>query len=240
MPYKILRAMEIPFYLSFREFEKEYYNNLEKWFENDQNTSETDFLLHLKEMYKPYLCYNFSEDRLQADATIEIKNCFFPYHENFGISFNMNHANAKNFKTGINNVSETKTITMMEYAQHILDKIHHYFQKNKISMTENETIVDYLNHYQIITAKEKTGYCLDYDLHQKKLPFLKAFLPDFGSTVNMSLYRNFYFSVVRIADFIDYKLKAVESFDQSIYHELKSEASMKIHMRGQSFLTICN
>ncbi len=240
MQYKILRVMEIPFYLSFREFENDYYDNLENWFENNRNTSETDFLLHLKEMYKPYLCYNFSKDRLQADAVIEINNCFFPYHENFGISFNINHENAKNFKTGISNISEIKSITMMEYAQHILDRIHQYFQKNKISMKENETILDYINHYELITAKEKTGYCPDYNLHQKKLPFLKAFLPRFGSTVDMSLYRDFYFSVVRIADFIDSKLNEVQAFDQSIYSELKSEAMIKIHMRGHSFLTICN
>lgn len=232
--------MEIPFYLSFRDFENQYYNNLEKWFENDQNTNETDFLLHIKETYKPYLCYNFSEDRLQADAVIEVKNCFFPYHENFGISFNINHGNAKKIKTGINNVSELKTISMMEYAQHILDRIHQYFQKNKISMKENETILNYINHYEIITAKEKTGYCLDYNLHQKKLPFLKAFLPHFGSTVDMALYRNFYFSIVRIADFIDYKLKAVEAFEKSMYSELRSEAMIKIHMRNQTFLTVCN
>ena len=138
--------MKIPFYLSFREFENEYYNNLEKWFENDQNTNETDFLLATKELYKPYLCYNFSEDKLQTEAVIRVKNCFFPYNENFGISFNMNHEKAKNFKTKINNISEWKTISMMEYAQHILDRIHHYFQKNKISMKENETILNYINH----------------------------------------------------------------------------------------------
>jgi len=232
--------MKIPFYLSFREFENEYYNNLEKWFENDQNTSETDFLLAVKELYKPYLCYNFSEDKLQTEAVIKVKNCFFPYNENFGISFNMNHENAKNFKTKINNVSEWKTISMMEYAQHILDKIHQHFQKNKISMKENESILDYIDYYPIITAKEKTGYCVDYDLHQKTIPFLKAYLPHFGTTVDMSLYRNFYFSAVKIADFIDQKLKAVEAFDQSIYSELRSDAMIKIHMRGHSFLTICN
>lgn len=231
--------MKTPFYLSFREFEHAYYNDLERWFENDCNTCETDFLLHLKDIYKPYLCYNFSEDRLQADATIEIKNCFFPYHDNFGISFHDNSCSG-NFRTGINNISELKTITMMEYAQHILDRIHHYFQKNKISMKENESITDYINHYGIITAKEKTGYCPDYDVHQKKLPFLKAFLPHFGTTVDISLYRNFYFSVVRIADFIDSKLKAVESFEQSIYSELRSEAMIRIHMRNQTFLTVCN
>lgn len=231
--------MEIPFYLSFTEFENEYYNNLERWFENDKNTSETDFLLTVKEFYKPYLCYNFSKDKLQAEALIQVKNCFFSFLENYGISFQID-GNSKNSKTKINSVSEAKTISMMDYAQCVLDKIHTYFQQFQISMKENETVLDYLNHYEIITLREKNGYCLDYDLHQKTLPFLKAYLPRFGSTVDISLYRDFYCSVVKIADFIDQKLKAVETFDQSIYTELKSEAIMKIHMRGHSFLTICN
>lgn len=232
--------MKIPFYLSFSEFENEYYNNLENWFENHQNTSETDFLLTIKELYKPYLCYNFSEDKLQTDAVIKVKHCFFSQYENFGISFCKSQENAKNFKNKINKISEWKTISMMEYAQHILDRIHHHFLINKISMKENESALDYINHYQIINAKEKTGYCPDYDLHQKILPFLKAYLPHFGNTVDISLYRNFYFSVVKIADFIDHKLKLVEAFEQSIYTDLRSEAMVKIHMRGHSFLTICN
>lgn len=125
--------MEIPFYLSFREFENEYYNNLEKWFENDKNTNETDFLLTMKEIYKPYLCYNFSEDKLQTEALIQVKNCFFSFLENYGISFQIDR-NSKNSNTKINSVSEVKTISMMDYAQCVLDKIHTYFQQYQISM----------------------------------------------------------------------------------------------------------
>ncbi|CAD7800845.1 hypothetical protein CHRY9390_00689 [Chryseobacterium aquaeductus] len=231
--------MEIPFYLGFREFEKNYYNNLERWFEQYHNTSEIDFLRSLVMLYKSFLSYSFTNDQLQADATIEVKNCFFSSHENYGISFHVDR-NSKNSKTKPDQVSEVKTISMMEYAQCVLDKINAYFQQRQISMKENETILDYLNHYEIITLKEKNGYCLNYDQHQKTIPFLKAYLPHSGSTVDISLYRNFYFSVVKIADFIDQKLNEIRAFDQSIYSELKSEAMMKIHMRGHSFLTICN
>ena len=231
--------MELPFYLCFGEFEKKYYIDLEKWFEKYHNTNEIDFLKSLAELYKPYLSYSFVKDKLQADAVIKVKNCFFPYNENFGISFNIDNNIKRPKSSKLNNISEWKTITMMEYAQHILDKINTYFHKNNISK-ENENILDYLNHYKIIIAKEKTGYCIDYNLHQKTLPFLKAYLPCFGNTVNISLYRNFYFSLVQIADFIDEKLKSVEAFEYSIYSELKSEATIKIHMKDQSFLTICN
>ena len=231
--------MEIPFYLGFKEFEKNYYNNLELWFEQYHNTNETDFLKSMAMLYKPYLSYSFVDDKLQADANIQVKNCFFSSLENYGISFNIDHQ-SKNSGTKPSQVSETKTISMMEYAQCVLDKINAYFQQHQISMKENETILDYINNYEIITLKEKNGYCLNYNVHQKTLPFLKAYLPHFGSTVEISNYRIFYFSVVRIADFIDQKLKAIEAFDQSIYCELKSEALVKIHMRGHSLLTICN
>ena len=231
--------MELPFYLGFREFEKNYYNNLELWFEHYHNTSEIDFLKSLASLYKPFLSYSFTEDQLQADATIQVNNCFFSSLDNYGISFNVDH-HSKNSKTKLDQVSEAKTISMMEYAQCVLDKINMYFQQRQISMKENETVLEYLNHYEIITLKEKNGYCLNYDLHQKTIPFLKAYLPHSGSTVDISLYRNFYFSVVKIADFIDQKVNEVKAFDQSIYIDLKSEAMVKIHMRGHSFLTICN
>lgn len=234
--------MELPFYLSFRDFEKDYFDNLEKWFEHYHITSEIDFLKSLAELYKPYLSYNFSENKLQTDAVMKVKNCFFPYFENFGISFCVDYENGKqtkSLKTGINNVSEWKTITMMEYSQHILDKINKYFQKNNLEK-EKQNVQDYINNYEIITAKEQTGYCLNYDQHQKTLAFLKAYLPCYGSTVDISLYRNFHFSMIRIADFIDQKLKAVEAFEYSIFNTLKSEAKMKFHIKNHSFLTICN
>ncbi len=228
--------MELPFYLGFREFEKNYYQNLESWFEHYHNASEIDYIKTLAALYKPYLSYSFTDGTLQTDAVIQVKKCSFTSLENYGISFNLDGDS----KTQLSQISESKTISMMEYAQCILDKINAYFQHRQITMKENENVLDYVNHYEIIMLKEKNGYCLDYDRHQKTLPFLKAYLPRFGSTVDMSVYSNFYFSVVKIADFIDSKLKAVEAFEKSIYTELKSEAMIKIHMRNQTFLTICN
>lgn len=231
--------MQSPFYLSFRDFENNYYYHLEQWFEEFHNTNEIDFLRHLAAIYKPYLSYNSTENKLQTEATIKVKNCFFPAIENFGISFNIDEKKA-NSSGNIHQVSEWKTITMMEYAQCILDKINKHFYQNNITMKENESVLSYINHYEIIMARENTGYCLDYDLHQKALPFLRAFLPHFGSTVDISLYRNFYFSMVRIADFIDKKLKSVEAFEYSIYNDLRTDFAMKRHFKKQSFLTLCN
>ncbi|MXS70863.1 hypothetical protein GSF70_06500 [Flavobacteriaceae bacterium W22] len=224
--------MKVPFYLNFKDFENSYYDNLEKWFENNINSSETDFLLYLKNMYKEYVCYSFLDDKLVTDAAMEIRSLSFPKYENFGLSFS--HYDMK-FKP----VSEIKIISMMEYAQIILDRINLYFCKNKI-VKENENILNYINHHTILEMSEKTGFCMDYANHQKKLPFLKAFLPKSGNTVDISLYTTFYHSVTKIADFIDYKLKEVETFEQSMYYELKSKALVKIHLRNQNYLTICN
>ncbi|WP_144283563.1 hypothetical protein [Chryseobacterium echinoideorum] len=225
--------MKVPFYLNFEDFENSYYDNLEQWFETNMNSSETDFLLYMKNMYKEYVCYSFSEDKLVPDATIEIRNLAFPEYENFGLSFGFVT------NTQFNPVSEVKIISMMEYAQIILDRIHLYFCQNKI-IKENDSVLNYINHHTIIGIPEKTGFCMDYANHQRKLPFLEAFLPKTGNTVDISLYRTFYLSVTDIADFIDYKLKEVQAFEQSMYYELKSNALVKFHMKNQTYLTICN
>lgn len=230
--------MELPFYLSYKEFENHYYDNLEKWFEAYHNTNETDFLKSLVDMYQPYLYYNFANDRIQADASIQIKDCFFPYYEKIGLSFCTSYENGKEKKNNINHVFEWKTITMMEYAQHVLDKINRHFSKNGIS-PKNESILDYINNYEIITSKEGAGYCVNYNLHQQTISFLKAYLPCYGQTVNIAVYRDFIFSIVQIANFIDQKLKTVQAVNDTIYSRLKSDARFKVQMSHQ-FLTMCN
>ncbi|WP_415325877.1 hypothetical protein [Chryseobacterium sp. MMS23-Vi53] len=231
--------MELPFYLNFNDFENKYYDNLEKWFEEYHNSSETDYLKALVEMYSPYVYYNFANDRLQADASIQIKDCFFPYYEKIGLSFCTTCENGKTSKNinGINHVFEWKTITMMEYAQHVLDKINRYFSKNNDK--EGKNILDFINNHEIITSREGAGLCVNYNQHQVTLPFLKAYLPVYGQTVNIALYRDFIFSIVQIAEFIDQKLKEVQAFGSTIYSKLKSEAKFKVQLSHQ-FLTMCN
>ncbi|SEM67818.1 hypothetical protein SAMN05421856_105233 [Chryseobacterium taichungense] len=231
--------MELPLYLSFNEFEKHYYDNLEKWFEEYHNTSETDYLKALAALYSPYLYYNFANDRLQADASIQIKDCVFPLYDKIGLSFCTGCDNSKSPKTSknMNHVFEWKTITMMEYAQHILDKINRHISANKDK--KDKDIMSFINNYDIITSRDGAGYCVNYSQHQSTLPFLKAYLPVYGQTVNMAVYRDFLFSIVQIAEYIDHKLKEVYAFDSTIYSKLKSDAKFKIQMNHQ-FLTICN
>ncbi|KQR92657.1 hypothetical protein ASG01_12225 [Chryseobacterium sp. Leaf180] len=228
--------MKTPFYLSYTEFEKNYYNLLEQWFEEHYNTSEQDFLKNISDLYKPYISYNDKTDALQINDFIEVKNCFFANSGNFGIAFNENGTT----KTKIPIVSEVRTITMMEYAQVVLDKIHLYFQKNDVTMKENESILDYINDRDIITMKESNGFCIDFHKHQKTLPFLHAFLPKFGNTVDISLYRSFYSSAAKIADFIDFKMQSMNAFEESLYCELKSKSLIKVHLQNRNYLTVLN
>lgn len=232
--------MELPLYLNFNEFEKYYYDNLEKWFEEYHNASETDYLRALSALYSPFLYYNFTNDRLQADASIQIKDCFFPSYDKIGISFCTTACekgkSAKSTKA-INHQFEWKTVTMMEYAQHILDKINRYLAKNNLK--ESGNILDFINQGDIVTSREGAGYCIDYSKHQSTLPFLKAYLPVHGQTVNIAVYRDFLFSIVQIAECIDRKLKEVHAFESMLYFKLKSEAKFKVQMSHQ-FLTMCN
>lgn len=231
--------MELPFYLNFKDFENHYYDNLEKWFEEYYNTSETDYLKALADLYSPYLYYNFIEDKLKADAFIEIKDCFFPYHDKIGISFCSHCEKGDVPQKGLNQVFEFKNISMMEYAQHILDKINKYCSKNQNALDGSKNILDYINNYDIVTSMDGVGYCISYNRHQKVIPFLKAYLPYYGQTVNMAIYRDFIFSIADIAEFIDQKLKAMHAFEHSIYCQSKAEAKFKVQMSRQ-FLTLCN
>lgn len=239
MSYQKYKTMELPLYLSFNEFESRYYDNLEKWFEEYQNTSETDYLKALAELYSPYLYYNFANDRLQADASILIKECTFPHHDKIGLSFCTNCENGKTSKStkSMDHIFEWKTISMMEYAQHILDKINKHLLANKEKTHQN--ILSFINDYDIITSRNGAGYCVNYNQHQSTLPFLKAYLPVYGQTVSISIYRDFIFSVIQIAEFIDKKLKEVHAFESMVYSKLKSDAKFRVQM-SHHFLTICN
>jgi hypothetical protein len=230
--------MELPFYLTYKEFENNYYNNLEKWFEEYHNTSEVDYLKQLANLYSPYVYYNFANDRLHADASVQIKDCFFPYYEKIGISFCTScDQNNKHISKGMNHLFEWKTITMMEYAQHILDKINRHIAKNNTQ--DNTSVFDFINDKEVITFRDGAGLCVNYNQHQSTIPFLKAYLPVFGKTVDIAVYRDFIFSVVQIAEFIDQKLKEVHAFEHMMYSKLKSEAKFKVQMNEQ-FLMICN
>ncbi|WP_292009267.1 hypothetical protein [Chryseobacterium sp.] len=229
--------MELRLYLSFKEFEKYYYNDLETWFENYSNTNEIDFLAQLAGIYKPYLYYNFSDDDLQVDASVRVKEFSFSSFGNFGISY-LDKSQNENLNTHTNAVSGWKTISMMEYAQYVLDKINRYLSLNHSSRYE-ENLLDYLHHPEVITSAEKMGYKLDYNTHQTIIPFLKAFLPHYGQTVNIALYKEFYASVVEIANFIDRKLYSVKAFEYSIYSQLRSEAKLGLQTKHH-FLTIFN
>lgn len=231
--------MELPLYLSFNKFENRYYDNLEKWFEEYHNTSETDYLKSLAELYSPYLYYNFANDRLQADASIQIKDCFFPSYDKIGLSFCTGCDNGEKTKTSrnMNHMFEWKTITMMEYAQHILDKINRHISANRDE--KDKDVMSLINDYDVITSRDGAGYCVNYNQHQSTLPFLKAYLPVYGQTVNMAVYRDFIFSIVQIAEYIDHRLKELGLFESTIYAKLKSDAKFKVQINHQ-FLTLCN
>ncbi len=90
--------MEIPFYLSFKEFEKNYQTDLSKWFEYYPDSDEVDFLKELVGQYHYYLDYDFTEDQLTADVVITLANCIFPYHEKSECRFIAAYENGKRKK----------------------------------------------------------------------------------------------------------------------------------------------
>lgn len=228
--------MEIPFYLSFKEFEKNYPSDLATWFEYYKDSDEVDFLKELVNQYYYCMEYDFTEDKLIPDITITLWDCIFPYHEKSEVRFISAYENGKPkkvYQDKEKNVFESKKISMMEYTQYILDKIHKYLKENNITLTGNETLHDYMNNHEIIVSHDLFGFWLSYDLHQKTLPFLKAYMPVHGEMVNGPLFRNFNFAIVRIAEFIDQKLKALKAFEFSIYQKVKSQAKLLVKKTGK-------
>ncbi|MFP3836286.1 hypothetical protein SCA31_25640, partial [Chryseobacterium sp. SIMBA_028] len=61
-------------------------------------------------------------------------------------------------------------------------------------MKENENVLDYINNDSVISPREGAGYCINYTQHQAVVPFLKAYLPCYGQTVDIAVYRDFIFS----------------------------------------------
>ncbi|MFP3599422.1 hypothetical protein [Chryseobacterium sp. SIMBA_029] len=229
--------MEIPFYLSFKEFEKNYPSDLAKWFDYYSDSDEVDFLKELVDQYYYCLEYDFTEDKLIPDVMITLWDCIFPYHEKSECKFIAAYENGKQKKVFWDehqNVIERKKISIMEYAQHILDKIHKYFKANNITFKENETLHDYINNREIITSDELFGYWVDYDLHQKTLNFLRAYIPLHGEKVSESSFRNFNFAIVRMAEFIDKRLKELKAFEWSIYQKVKSQAKFQLDKNGEN------
>lgn len=223
--------MEIPFYITFKEFEKNYPADLARWFEYCCDSSELDYLKELVAQYYYFLEYDFAQDKLIPDVTITLADCIFPFHEKSELTFITAYENGKEKEVFVDekkNVYEWKKITMMEYAQFILDKIHTYFKNTHSVFPENETLHQYINNREVIKSDEFFGYRISDSLHQKALPFLKAYMPLYGDMVSEQLFRNFNFAIVKIAEFIDAKLKSLKSFELSIYQKVKSFAKKQV------------
>jgi hypothetical protein len=192
--------MELPLYLSFKDFENTYYDNLEKWFEEYQNTSETDYLKALSDLYSPYLYYNFANDRLQADASYRLKTAFFLIMTKSGF------LSAPPVKTeSLPKFQKNQSSVRMEnrYDDGIctayLDKINRYLSKN--SNKEDKNVLDFINDFES-SLREGAGYCVNYNQHQATIPFLKAYLPVHGQTVNIAVYRDFLFPLFRLQNIL--------------------------------------
>ncbi|WP_223560209.1 hypothetical protein [Chryseobacterium lathyri] len=214
--------MEIPFYLSFKEFEKNYQADLKKWFEHYCDADELDFLKDLLELYRYYLCYNVVEDKLDFEGVIEIMDCLVPFRNKGNLQ--ILGAFFTTYKDKEGNLFQKKTITMIEYAQHVLDLVNMYLKNNKVEIVDGVNIKDYIGRRDIISDNDSFGYWINFDIHKLTLPFLKTYIPINGKIVNATLYRNFGFAVVRIANFIDERLKSLNAFEFSFYNRLKSEA----------------
>jgi hypothetical protein len=202
--------MEIPFYLSFKEFETNYSNDLGVWLSLYPDATEVNYLKELVGQYKHYLRYNNIEQLFETDATIEIRDCIFPYFRNSEVRYIGNFGGPPTFRDKEGNIFRRLTLNMMEYAQYILDKTYEHLERISYTLAKNETILEHISDSTIISSHENFGYWLNEDLHQLALPFLKAYITVSEKKVNPALYRNFEFSIPKIADLIDKRLTELD------------------------------
>lgn len=177
--------MEIPFYYSFKEFETNYYSDLQNWIKDYPDATEKDFLFELKELYEPFVRWS---GKYHFKPKIKISYEYDGYTEYADITINEVAEYAE--KKIIAHCKDIGTIEDIDAENYIfednINPLDYWEDSNKFY--SNETI-----HFE-----------------DKQFNYLKYFfnyLGFLGFQLDEKKYKNFSFSVVKIAEWIDEKIK---------------------------------
>ena len=209
--------MEIPFYYSFKNFEKNYRNDLDKWLKNYPDATEKDFLSELKIKYEPYVRWSGKYHFKDINADVILKENPFDRNEDFITSITLQELCKiinNRFNYFFNSIPfskedfEYKPLSRILNDCEILDIIYYGEYKGSIDGEYRESIYgehdEYKINYKSIRGLENfTFFNLDKE---------SDFEPFFCFDENK--YKNFGYSVVRIADWIDEKIKKFYSFNK--------------------------
>lgn len=197
--------MDAPIYYSFKEFQKNYYDDFENWKKEYPDGSEDFFLKEIEIKYREY-CFQKNNDWVFDDTFNVYLNGESGYPEDYYISFS-------------------------EYVILINNIYHNYLIKNGITPKNLIEYEDYLIYSEDVFEHNDNGVYTDYKTFLKSLPFLKfekEILPlhspyFFEMNEDEVKFKNFGFSCVRILKFVDDKLKEIKSENENTH-----KANLKI------------
>lgn len=204
--------MEIPFYYSFKEFETNYYSDLQNWIKEFPDATEKDFLFALKELYEPFVRwsgkYHFKEIRKE----VKLKNEPQDWMDSIG-----KHLNTK---------QELIDYISLEVLTKTIDRrFSNYFVWNQFFKEDfkDKTLVKILYDCEILDIvygneyKESIyGENDNFKINYRSIKNIEKFVffnleresnDELFFCFNEKRYKNFGFSVVRIAEWIDEKIK---------------------------------
>lgn len=207
--------MEIPFYYSFKEFEKNYNDDLKNWFANYPDASENDFLSEVQELYNPFVRWNVKYHFIEIKKCVKIKK---------NIKDDKNQSENPKKNTIVIRREEIDGIPLLELCKVIDSRFFYFFNSNPffhedfddkplrqilydceiLDIIYNENYKksiygvndDFIINYQTIKNIEEFVF-FNFDKNNDFEPFF---------CFDERKYKNFGFAVVRIAKWIDEKL----------------------------------
>lgn len=181
--------MDIPFYYSFKEFETNYNSDLQNWIKDFPDATEKDFLGELKELYEPFVRWS---GKYHFKPKIRISYEYDGYTEYADITINEVAEYAE--KKIIVHCKDIGTIENVDTENYIFEEsinpLDYWEDSNKYY--SNETI-----HFE--------------DKQFNYLKYFFTYLGFLGFQLDEKKYKNFSFSVVKIAEWIDEEIKNTRS-----------------------------
>lgn len=177
------------FRYSFKEFENNYDDDLKRWLDDYPDATERDFLIELKGQYEEFVRWS-GRNYFKGYRIEHFETHLSPYDDG-GVYYS--------------DESVTKWITIDQYYNILDDKIMRHLATNN----SNPFIpVDYMEYYFACNyLQPDVPYLFQSSIHIVLKKFFEYNINLDMLVYNKKLAKNFEYSVIKIADYIDERLK---------------------------------
>lgn len=178
--------MEIPFYYSFKEFEENYTDDLKKWIKTYPDATEKLFLEELQVHYGVFFNeWGLFDDSISCTRTVD------DYPEYWNLS-----------------ISQFKDFMQEKIINHLLGLGYSNHTEDGLNIPKD---VDVMGFWEDCNRPTKENWAVINDFRHRYLKVFFWFEGFFDTLQFDSIkYKNFQFSVVRIAEWIDEKIKPIK------------------------------